>query len=278
MGEKDIVGDTALGGGVVVGGGGQGIPGGTTGGPPGGATGGGTTDTGGGGGGGPRTGGGPGGSPGSPGSQVDDCAQLEFKARELIPALEAAGRANAAAANKALDAFYSRYKPAIQGAKVTDAVVSSNNAVGEAIIDVAIKVAGYIEGGEDYAKKGEQVKGKVLEDLKNWMKEGATSGELEAAKRAYADFAAAAAETNASAARAKDLKKQLDDLRKQSEAIQCPGFPPIPDPSTRTIDISSFGKGAEHNEAGPTLTTERTSATIGPQDLFRAGSTARLTI
>jgi hypothetical protein len=77
----------------------------------------------------------PGGSSGGSGSTgypVDDCAQLEFKARELTAALEAAPQANATAAGKAADLFYGSYRPAIQGAKVTDAVVSGNNAVGEA--------------------------------------------------------------------------------------------------------------------------------------------------
>jgi hypothetical protein len=206
---------------------------------------------------------------------VDDCAQLEFKARELKAAMDAAGKANAAAANKAVSAFFDAYKPAIQGAKVTDAVVSGNNAVGEAIIDVAIKAAGYIEGGDAYAKKAEQVKGKVLEDLKNWMKEGATSAELEAAKKAYADFAAAAAEANASAAKVKNLKGQLDALETEAAAKHCPSFGPFPEPSTRTIDISTFGQGAERGQAGPTMTTDNDSGTF-KTDLFKAGSKSGL--
>jgi len=144
MGEKEIVQDG------VSDGGGSGLVGG---GPPTAGSGGGQVgqpagpDSAGGAGGGGKPqqdGPGTGGPGGGGGQQVDDCAQIEFKMRELSEALEALRKQNQQFADKAVDVFYGDegYRDKVQKAKVTEAVVDSNNKVGENLIDIALFAAG----------------------------------------------------------------------------------------------------------------------------------------
>ena len=290
MGEKEIVqdGEGQVGGGVV---GGGNVGGGTsgTGGTGGGTTGGGTDkplgpgggpvgDTAGGGG---KPGGkGPGASGGGPGDDSagggDDCFDLEMKRRDLVAQLEEARKINQAAGDEAVDAFYGKYKDAVQAAKIDDAVVSSNNAVGEAMIDLAIKAAKTF-GGEktqvsEIADKAQEAKDKYLPALKQWMHDGATAGQLDAAKKAYVDFAGAATKANIAASIVARLKAAIDALDKQAKAKGCPDFPPVVPPMLKTFDIGEFGKGAQKGEDGPMIHQGPLGGKDFPDDLFAKGA------
>lgn len=141
MGEKEIVEDYP----GIVGPGQQG-PTSSTGTPPltgGSGTGGGVGVPGGGGGGGtpPKTGGGGGVGDSGSGGGAADCADIEFKMRPLKEELEALRQKNQELADQTANAFQ-RYSDAIKAAKITEAVVDSNNAVGKALIETALFAAG----------------------------------------------------------------------------------------------------------------------------------------
>lgn len=287
MGEKEIVqdGEGQVGGGVVGGGnvGGGASGGGTSGG---GSTGGGTDKPLGGGPGGDSAGGGSkGGKPsgdkagGGPGGDSagggDDCYDLEMKRKDLVDQLEEARKINQAAGDEAVNTFYGSYKDAVQAAKIDDAVVSSNNAVGEAMIDLAIKAAKTF-GGEktqvsEIADKAQEAKDKYLPALKQWMHDGATAGQLDAAKKAYVDFAGSATRANIAASIAARLKAAIEALDKQAKAKGCPDFGPVPSPMLKTFDIGEFGKGAEKHQDGPVIHQGPLGGSDFANDLFAAG-------
>lgn len=333
MGEKDIVEDVYLDGGQPMGPGG---PTGTTGNPPFvppgglGIPGGGA----GGGGGAPKTGGGPSGGPGGDAAGGgDDCADLEFKMRDLKEALENLRKENESWADKAADSFYGNegYRDTVQKAGITAAVVDSNNAVGKTMIDAALFAAGGYGGiakaggmstataeawfgGGIYGSKdataaiqgigaflGQQTgakvpgakevaggsmtgmadaaKNAVIDGLSQWMKDGATSPGIEAAKKGYADFVGKATATNAAAAGAADIKKQMDELAKQAKAKNCPPeIYAIPNTGFKTFDMAPFGQGPHIGQAGPNMRTTNLDGTprFPPSDLFQKGSKGNL--
>jgi hypothetical protein len=96
------------------------------------------------------------------------------------------------------------------------------------------------------------VRGAIIDALGNWMKDGATSGDLSRAQAAYADFVAGAAVANTTAAAADDLKKQIDDLNEQLRARNCPEVT-IPDYVFYTFDLTQFGNGMFRSEKGPQM-------------------------
>jgi hypothetical protein len=131
--------------------------------PPGGSTTGGGTTTGGG----PTTGGGttPGGQPRTPGTmsgpggpttqeRPDPCKDLNEQADALLKQLEALHTQNREQTQRALRAFFgdpksataSGYAHSFTQAKVTEAVVDSNNAVGKTLIDVGLFAIGGWQG------------------------------------------------------------------------------------------------------------------------------------
>lgn len=96
------------------------------------------------------------------------------------------------------------------------------------------------------------VRGAVIDALGNWMKDGATSGDLSRAQAAYADFVAGAAVANTTSGAADDLKKQLDDLNTQLRERKCPEVA-IPDYVFYTFDLTEFGNGMFRGQKGPTM-------------------------
>ncbi len=96
------------------------------------------------------------------------------------------------------------------------------------------------------------VRGKVLDALGDWMKDGATSGDLSRAQAAYADFCAAAAVCNTTEGAGRSLKQQIDDVNGQLRAQNCPEVT-IPDYVFYTFDITQFGTGMYEGQAGPTM-------------------------
>jgi hypothetical protein len=223
---------------------------------------------------------GPGGTtPGGPGGDTagggDDCYDLEMKRNELVKQLEEARKINQAAGDKAVDAFYGKYKDAAQAAKISDAVVTSNNAVGEAMIDLAIKAAKTF-GGEktqvsEIADKAQEAKDKYLPALKDWMHEGATGAQLQAAKQAFVDFAGAATEANIAASIVARLKAAIDALDKEAKAKGCPDSTPVAAPMLKTFEIGEFGKGAEKKSDGPVIHQGPLGGSDFANDLFAAG-------
>lgn len=113
------------------------------------------------------------------------------------------------------------------------------------------------------------VRGAVIDALGNWMKDGATSGDLARAQAAYADFCGAAATANTTAGSAKAIKDKLDDINKQLRERNCPEVT-IPDYAFYTFDISQFGQGMFQGETdGPTMhTTYLVSGGDRATDLF----------
>lgn len=99
------------------------------------------------------------------------------------------------------------------------------------------------------------VRGKIIDALGEWMKDGATSGDLSHAKAAYADFVAAAASANTTAAAADSLKQQIDDINQQLRQRNCPEVT-IPDYAFYSFDILQFGQGMFQGESGPTMHTK----------------------
>ena len=290
VGEKEIVQDPigypgpGKPGGAPVGGKGgatTGKPGGTDkplGGDPPPNTGGDKTMVGGGKGPGSASGGGPGGDSAGGG---DDCFDLEMKRRDLVAKFNDAAKINRAAADEAVDAFYNKYKDAAQAAKITDAVVSSNNKVGEALIDVAIKAAKTF-GGEktqvsEAADKAQELKDKYLPMLKDWMHDGATKGDLDRAKSGYIDFAGSATRANIAANIAKKARADIEALDKEAQAKGCPSFGPVPNAQLKTFDIGEFGKGAEKKTDGPTISQGEIGGSSFTDDLFGAGQKQNVT-
>lgn len=96
------------------------------------------------------------------------------------------------------------------------------------------------------------VRGQIIDALGNWMKDGATSGDLSRAQAAYADFVAAAAVANTTEGAAHGLKDQLDDINKQLRERSCPEVA-IPDYVFYTFDLTQFGNGMFRGEKGPTM-------------------------
>jgi hypothetical protein len=288
VGEKEIVQDGEgqgggagtgnVGGGSAGTSGGGGTGAGTTGGgtdkPLGGGPGGDTA-----GGGSPAGGKGPGASSGGgPGGDsaggADDCFDIEMKRKDLLAQLEEARKINQAAGDEAVDAFYGKYKDAVQAAKIDDAVVSSNNAVGEAMIDLAIKAAKTF-GGEktqvsEIADKAQEAKDKYLPALKQWMHDGATAGQLDAAKKAYVDFAGSATRANIAAGIVARLKAAIEALDK-AKPKNCPDFGPVPSPMLQTFEIGEFGKGAEKKQDGPMIHQGPLGGSDFADDLFAKG-------
>jgi hypothetical protein len=100
------------------------------------------------------------------------------------------------------------------------------------------------------------VRGAIIDALGDWMKDGATSGDIARAQAAYADFCAAAASANTTSGSADGIKQQLDDINKQLRARNCPEVT-IPDYAFYTFDISQFGQGMFRGETnGPTMHTK----------------------
>ena len=95
-------------------------------------------------------------------------------------------------------------------------------------------------------------RGAIIDALGDWMKKGATSGDLERAKEAFADFAAAALVANTTAASALQLVLKLQDLIEEARAKGCPE-PVIPDDVFYTFDLAQLGVGAFQGQAGPTM-------------------------
>lgn len=96
------------------------------------------------------------------------------------------------------------------------------------------------------------VRGKIIDALGDWMKDGATSGDLSRAKAAYADFVAAAASANTTSGAADALKDQIDDINKQLRERNCPEVT-IPYYVFYSFDILQFGQGMREGEKGPTM-------------------------
>ena len=112
------------------------------------------------------------------------------------------------------------------------------------------------------------VRGKILDALGDWMKDGATSGDISRAQAAYADFCAAAAVCNTTEGAARDLKKQIDDINAQLRAAGCPEVT-IPDYVFYTFDITQFGTGMFGGQKGPTMHAKNlVSGGDRPTDLF----------
>lgn len=100
------------------------------------------------------------------------------------------------------------------------------------------------------------VRGAILDALGNWMKDGATSGDVARAQAAYADFCGAAASANTTSGSADGIKKQLDDINKQLRERNCPEVT-IPDYAFYTFDIAQFGQGMFKGETNaPTMHTK----------------------
>lgn len=105
---------------------------------------------------------------------------------------------------------------------------------------------GQLSGMADAAKNA------VLNGLGDWMKDGATQGERDAAKERYADFVGQATALNAAAAGMADLKRQLDALAAEAKAKNCPTEDfEVPNPFVRTVELAPIGQGAIQGEKGP---------------------------
>ncbi|HZP95985.1 MAG TPA: hypothetical protein VFC31_06580 [Candidatus Limnocylindria bacterium] len=96
------------------------------------------------------------------------------------------------------------------------------------------------------------VRGAILDALGNWMKDGATSGDISRAQAAYADFCAAAAACNTTEGAARQIKAQIDDINAQLREAGCPEVT-IPDYVFYTFDITQFGTGLFQGQKGPTM-------------------------
>lgn len=125
--------------------------------------------------------------------KVRDCADIALRAADLLTQLEALSSKNGSDARAACEAFLGStdskfadgYAHWFTQAKVTEAVVDSNNAVGKTIIDVALFAAGGWSGvakgaeGAGLLSKSADVSGK----LAKWLGKG--MGGAKSAKEAW---------------------------------------------------------------------------------------------
>jgi hypothetical protein len=277
----------------------------------------------------------------TPTTEADLCSDIKRKQAAKLDELEGVARANRAATERAMQAFYGPkgsagtadgYAHWCTQAKVTEAVVDTQNAVGKNLIDAALFAAGgwggiasstgaveaegalggfagFAEGafgkgmagakdvadaygkiavkvaekigdaaadykagkaGSSLAKSIEKLggehpddwiqgpfgylesvaRGKLIDALGDWMKEGAMAGDLDRAKQAYLDFCLAAQTANIAAAAADQIKAALEALNEEAKKRGCPQVA-IPDWNLYTIDPAVFGAGPEVGSTGP---------------------------